>query len=83
LAAGAAAVVADDQAFFADPDIRALPLTATVCERAAKIRAASGFKAEVPDGSHLAAALEHGCGLVLTHDAQLKQCQDIDVEILT
>src|SRR5690242_12399755 len=43
LARGDVAVVADYQAFFADPDIRVLPLTAAVCERAARIRAASGF----------------------------------------
>jgi hypothetical protein len=32
---------------------------------------------------HLAAAIEQGCGLFLTHDAQLKQCHDILVEILS
>jgi predicted nucleic acid-binding protein len=83
LATGDLAVVADYQAFFADPDIRVLPLTAAVCERAARIRAASAFKLKVPDCLHLAAAIEQGCGLFLTHDAQLKQCQDIVVEILT
>jgi predicted nucleic acid-binding protein len=82
LAQGDVAVVADYQAFFADPDIRVLPLTAAVCERAARIRAASGFKLKVPDCLHLAAAVEHGCGLFLTHDSLLKQCKDIAVEIL-
>jgi predicted nucleic acid-binding protein len=83
LATGDAAVVADYQAFFTDPDIRVLPLTAAVCERTAKIRAASSFKLKVPDCLHLAAAIEYGCGLVLTHDARLRQCKDIAVEILT
>jgi predicted nucleic acid-binding protein len=83
LATGDVAVVADYQAFFADLDIRVLPLTAAVCERAARIRAASGFKLKVPDCLHLAAAVEHGCGLFLTHDTQLRQCKDITVEILT
>ncbi len=63
LATGDVTVVADYQAFFADPDIRVLPLTASVCERAAGIRAASGLKLKVPDCLHLAAAVEHGCGL--------------------
>jgi predicted nucleic acid-binding protein len=80
---GQAAVVADFQTFFTDPDIRMLPLTPTVCERAAHLRAASNFKLKVPDCLHLAAAIEHGCGLFLTHDAQLKQCTAIPVEILT
>jgi uncharacterized protein len=82
LATGDVAVVADYQAFFGDPDIRVLPLTAAVCERAARIRAASGFKLKVPDCLHLAAAVEHGCGLFLTHDALVTQCKDITVEIL-
>jgi predicted nucleic acid-binding protein len=83
LATGDVAVVADYQAFFTDPAVRVLPLTAAVCERAARIRAASGFQLKVPDCLHLAAAVEHGCGLFLTHDARLAQCKDITVEILT
>jgi hypothetical protein len=31
----------------------------------------------------LAAAAEHGCGLFLTHDAPLKQCKEITVEVLS
>jgi predicted nucleic acid-binding protein len=83
LAVGDTAVVADYQAFFTDPGIRVLALTAAVCERAARIRAASWFKLKVPDCLHLAAAVEHGCGLFLTHDAQLTRCKDITVEILS
>jgi predicted nucleic acid-binding protein len=83
LALGDAAALADYQTFFTDPDIRMLALTAAVCERAARLRAASGFLLKVPDCLHLAAAIEHGCGLFLTHDAQLNQCRDITVEILT
>lgn len=33
---GDAAVVADFQAFFSDPDVQMLPLTAAVCDRAAR-----------------------------------------------
>jgi predicted nucleic acid-binding protein len=83
LATGDVAVVADYQSFFNDPDIHLLALTAAVCERAARIRAASSFKLKVPDCLHLAAAAEHGCGLFLTHDAPLRQCKDLAVEILT
>jgi predicted nucleic acid-binding protein len=83
LAGGNAALVGDYQAFFSDPAIRVLPLTSAVCERAARIRAASAFRLKVPDCLHLAAAIEHGCGLFLTHDAQLRQCTSIAVEILT
>jgi predicted nucleic acid-binding protein len=83
LADGNVAVVTDFQAFFTDPAIRILPLTTAVCDRAARLRAASAFKLKVPDCLHLAAAIEHGCGLFLTHDNLLKLCKDISVEILT
>ena len=79
---GDASVVADFQAFFNDPDIQVLPLTAAVCERAAHLRAVSNFQFAVPDCPHLAAAIVHGCGLFLTNDAQLRHCTDITVEIL-
>jgi predicted nucleic acid-binding protein len=83
LAQGNSAVIADYQAFFGDPAIRSLPLTAAVCERAARLRAASDFRLKVPDCLHLAAAIENGCGLFLSHDDQLRQCTAIQVEILT
>jgi predicted nucleic acid-binding protein len=79
---GDAAVVADFQAFFNDPDIQMLALTAAVCDRAARLRAASNFQFAVPDCLHLAAAIVHGCGLFLTNDAQLRRCIDITVEVL-
>jgi PIN domain len=62
---------------------RVLSLTSVVCERAARIRVAAGLKLKVPDCLHLAAAIEHGCGLFLTNDAQLLLCSDIPVEVLT
>ncbi len=79
---GDASSIADFQAFFNDPDIRILPLTAAVCERAAHLRAVSNFRFAVPDCLHLAAAIVQGCGLFLTNDAQLRHCIDIAVEIL-
>jgi predicted nucleic acid-binding protein len=75
--------IADYEAFFADPDVSALALTPIVCERAARIRAVSNFALKTPDCLHLAAAVEHGCGLFLTHDHQLTQCNDISVEVLS
>ena len=77
---GDATVEASYRAFFADPDIQVLPMTAAICERAARIRAAHKF--ELVDSLHLATAAERGCGLFLTSDAKLKTCRDILVEIL-
>jgi uncharacterized protein len=83
LARADTAVLANYQTFFAGPTVRMLPLTVTVCERAARVRVASGLRFKVPDCLHLAAAIEHGCGLFLTNDAQLARCTDIPVEVLT
>jgi len=80
LRSGDSIIVASYQAFFSDPAIHVLPLSAAICERAAHVRAAYRFK--VPDALHLAAAIEQGCGLFLTNDAQLVRCTDISVAIL-
>lgn len=67
--------------FFNDPDLHVFEMTATVCERAARLRAIYPFK--LPDCLHLATAIEHGCGLFLTNDVQLARCTAIPVEVLT
>ena len=73
--------LADYVAFFNDPALRVFSLTAAVCERAAHIRAIDKFKPL--DALHLAAAVENGCGLFLTNDAQLRRFPGITVEVLT
>ncbi len=66
--------------FFAAPYVTVLPITAGVCDRAARIRAQYRFKPL--DSLHLAAAVEHGCARFLTNDAALKNFPDIVVELL-
>ena len=68
------------RAFFSDPDIRVLPLTEMVYERAARLRASYPFK--LPDALHLATAIEHGCGRFLTADSKLARCAEIAVDVL-
>lgn len=68
------------RSFFSDPEIHVLGITAAICERAARLRAIHSIK--LPDALHLATAIEHGCGLFLTNDAQLTRCMEIAVEIL-
>ena len=63
------------------PSIQKLPVTAVTWERAAQIRAAHKFQAL--DSIHLASAIENGCGLFLTNDAQLSRCTAIPIEVLT
>ena len=71
----------DEEAFFASGEVQRLPVTAAVWERAARLRAAYRF--QPLDATHLATAIEHGCGLFLTADVQLARCTDITVEVLT
>ena len=77
---GDAGLEARYRAFFNDPDIQVLGISALICERAARIRATDRFK--LPDALHLATAIEHGCGLFLTADAGLARCSAIHVEVL-
>jgi predicted nucleic acid-binding protein len=71
----------DFASFFAAPYVTVLPITATVCDRAAHVRAKYGFRPL--DSLHLAAAVERGCTRFLTNDSQLKRFPDIVVDILT
>jgi predicted nucleic acid-binding protein len=68
------------RAFFADPNVRMLPVTTATWESAARIGADGNFK--VMDSLHLATAVEHGCGLFLTADGRLGRCTAIPVEVL-
>jgi predicted nucleic acid-binding protein len=74
------AIVAAFDAFFARPEVQLLPLTATVFDRAAQMRADLNLK--TPDALHLAAAIEGGCDRFLTNDTRLCRCTDITIEVL-
>ena len=74
-------LVADFQSFFAASDVPVLPITAAVCDRAARIRAQYGFRPL--DSLHLAAAVDHQCTRFLTNDLALSNFSDIQVEILS
>jgi len=75
-----AASLAQFDSFFAMPDVRTLPLTTAVYDRATLLRATHNFK--LGDSLHLAAAIEGGCGLFLTNDTRLNRCTDIAIEVL-
>jgi predicted nucleic acid-binding protein len=74
-------LLAKYKTFFSSPDLDVLPVSSSVCDRAARIRPQYGFKPL--DSLLLAAAAEHRCGLFLTRDAQLKRFTDVVVETLT
>lgn len=72
--------LSDFDGFFLQPDVRLVPLTGMVYDRAAMIRADFGFKAA--DAIHLAAAVEAGCDRFLTNDIRLGRFTGTAVEIL-
>jgi predicted nucleic acid-binding protein len=77
---GDALTLSKFDAFFGLPDLRCVPLTRAVYDRATHIRAIYNFR--TADAIHLAAAVEHGCDVFLTNDARLIAYPDIVVEVL-
>jgi predicted nucleic acid-binding protein len=80
LAAGDAVTLAAFDSFFASSHVQVVGVTGAVCDRAAAIRAALGFRPL--DALHLAAAVEHGCERFLTYDARLGSFPEIPLEVL-
>ena len=66
--------------FFNLPDVRMVPHTTAVYDRATVIRATHGIK--TLDAIHLAAAMEGGCDVWLTNDTRLSSFPDLTVEVL-
>ena len=67
-------------AFCARPDVRLVPISPAVFDRATSIRAAHGFR--LGDSLHLATAVEGGCDGFLTNDTRLSAFTGIPVEVL-
>jgi predicted nucleic acid-binding protein len=74
------ALIADFEDYFLNRVAELLPLTRAVFDRAVTIRATTRIK--TPDALHLAAAVEAGCDLFLTNDAQLASFTGIRVELI-
>lgn len=69
------------QALFSSSDLRLLPVSLSVLERAARLRATpSGFK--IPDAIHAATALEANCGVLLTNDPAFRRVPNVKVTVL-
>jgi predicted nucleic acid-binding protein len=77
---GDAVTLAVYDGLFARSDVRIVPITTAVFDRATHIRAAHNFK--LADALHLAAAVESGCDRFLTNDTRLSAFTDVPVEIL-
>jgi predicted nucleic acid-binding protein len=65
---------------FSSPDVRMLPVTMSILERAAQLRASGSLK--TPDAIHAATALEHGCALFVTNDVLFRRVLGLPVIIL-
>ena len=73
--------LADFDDFFASEKVQVVPITASICDRAAAIRA--NYRFRPLDALHLAAATEKGCQRFLTHDLRLQIFPDIIVDVLS
>jgi predicted nucleic acid-binding protein len=80
LRSGDAVLEAQFRAFFALPEVRVVPISPAVCDRAARIRATTRFKPM--DALQLAAAVEHGANRFLTNDTRLNTFPALTVEVL-
>jgi predicted nucleic acid-binding protein len=67
-------------ALLRSPDVRSLPVTRAVLERAARLRASTRLK--TPDAIHAATALEAGAALVLTNDSSFRRVPGLAVTVL-
>ncbi|HEX5157393.1 MAG TPA: PIN domain-containing protein [Ktedonobacterales bacterium] len=65
---------------FTSPDVQLLPVTISVLERAAQLRAANGLK--TPDAIHAATALERGCSLFVTNDPAFRRVPGLPVTVI-
>lgn len=63
------------------PDVQMLPITKSVLEKAASLRATMNIK--TPDAIHAATALLHGCGLFVTNDSTFRRLSDLAVTVLS
>ena len=67
-------------AFFALPDVRWVPITTAVFDRAKQMRAT--YELKTPAAIHQAAPGAHWCDVFLTNDTRLSGCPEITVEVL-
>lgn len=63
------------------PDVQMLPITQSVLEAAANLRAILGFK--TPDALHVATALLNGATLFVANDSAFRRVKDLNVTVLS
>jgi predicted nucleic acid-binding protein len=62
-------------------EVRLVPVSLSILERAARIRAVAGLK--TPDSIHAATALDVRAALFITNDAQMRRVGDLKVAVLS
>jgi len=80
LRASDVALLGRDDTFFGRRRLRIVDVTPAVIERATGLRAR--YRLKTPDAIHLATAIEAHADLVLTGDADLRRCTEVNVEVL-
>lgn len=70
------------RALFSSPDLRLMPLSLPILERAARLRVTLP-SLKTPDALHAATALEAGCELLLSNDAAFQRVPGLRVTVLS
>ena len=77
---GNTALLTAFDSYFTEIISETVPMSHTVMDLATEIRARYGFK--TPDAIHLACATITNCDLFLTNDKQLRQFNEVPVEVI-
>ena len=76
----AKAVLATYERFFASKGTHVVPVSRPAWDLAAEVRARHGLK--TLDALHVACAVTTGCDLLLTGDARMARCPEIETELV-
>lgn len=80
-AGNAALITAFDTILRHSPDVQMVPITQSILQEAARLRAVLGLK--TPDALHAATAMLHSCSLLVTNDKSFRQVASLPTAILS
>lgn len=80
-AGNAVLITAFDTILRHSPDVKMIPITQSILQEAAKLRAIANLK--TPDALHAATAMLHGCNLFVTNDKSFRLVSALPTTVLS